>query len=99
MFEKAGKQREAGLGSAITVPLAKARELAASFRASLADGQDPIAARRAGRAAQAGRKTFGAVAESFLAAKAPGWRNPKHRAQWRLTLETYAAPLVGPARR
>jgi hypothetical protein len=93
MFERGGKQREAGLGPANAVPLAKAREIAASFRASLADGDDPIKTRRAARVAQAARKTFGEVADSFLAVKAHGWRNAKHRAQWRMTLETYAAAL------
>ena len=28
-----------------------------------------------------------------MAAKQPGWRNPRHAAQWRVTLETYAKPL------
>ncbi|MGH6847805.1 MAG: tyrosine-type recombinase/integrase [Methylocella sp.] len=86
-------QREAGLGSVNAVPLAKAREIAASFRAALADGLNPLDARQKARSAQAGRKTFGQVADSFLAAKAHGWRNAKHRAQWRTTLEIYAAPL------
>ncbi|MGH6842728.1 MAG: tyrosine-type recombinase/integrase [Methylocella sp.] len=86
-------QREAGLGSVNAVPLAKAREIAAGFRAALADGLDPLEARRKARSAQEARKTFGAVAELFLAAKACGWRNAKHRAQWRMTLEIYAAPL------
>jgi integrase len=30
---------------------------------------------------------------ALLAAKAPEWRNAKHRAQWAMTLRTYAAPL------
>ena len=93
MFERAGKQREAGLGPANAVPLAKAREIAASFRASLADGNDPIKARRAARVAQAARKTFGEIADAFLAARAHSWRNAKHRAQWRMTLADYAKPL------
>ena len=37
--------------------------------------------------------TFGHVAAAFLAAKETGWRNAKHRAQWHMTLEVYAAPL------
>jgi Arm DNA-binding domain len=81
MFEPAGHQREAGLGSAAAVPLAKAREAAAGFREALASGFDPLDVRQAARVAQEGRKTFGQIAESFLAAKAHGWRNAKHRAQ------------------
>ncbi|MEZ5853048.1 MAG: hypothetical protein R3D68_20635 [Hyphomicrobiaceae bacterium] len=37
--------------------------------------------------------TFGAVADELIAVKSTGWRNAKHRAQWRMTLEVYAAPL------
>jgi hypothetical protein len=44
MFERAGRQREAGLGSINTVPLAKARTIAATFREILFDGRDPIEA-------------------------------------------------------
>jgi integrase len=93
MFERGGRQREAGLGSVSAVPLAKAREIAASFRATLARGLDPIEARNAERRAQDGRKTFGQVADSFLKAKESGWRNARHRDQWRMTLTKIAAPL------
>jgi integrase len=30
-----------------------------------------------------------------VAAHEAGWRNPKHRAQWRSTFETYAYPVPG----
>lgn len=59
----------------------------------LADGINPIEARRAAGQARKARKTFGEVASSFVERKAHGWRNAKHRAQWRMTLETYAASL------
>jgi integrase len=93
MWMRGGKQREAGLGSVNAVPLAKARETAASFRADLADGRDPIEDRQAARTKREGRKTFGDVANAFLEAKTEGLRNAKHRAQWRRTLETYARPI------
>ena len=35
------------------------------------------------------------MAERYLAAHSDTWRNPKHRAQWRNTLETYAHPHMG----
>ena len=41
-----GKQREAGLGSAVAVTLAKAREKAVEYRSLLAKGIDPLAQRR-----------------------------------------------------
>jgi hypothetical protein len=86
-------QREAGLGSIHTVPLAKAREKAASYRAILDDGGDPIEARKQDRAEKQGRKTFGDVANDLLEASGPSWRNARHRAQWRTTLEVYGKPL------
>jgi integrase len=95
MFERSGRQREAGLGGINSVPLAKAREIATGFREALAGGVDPIDARQTDRRAQKGRKTFGQVATAFLAAKEAGWRNEKHRKQWRMTLEIYAGPLWG----
>jgi hypothetical protein len=84
MFERAGRQREAGLGGVNSVPLAKAREIAVGFRELLADGVDPIEARQGERRAKDRRKTFGQVAAAFLAAKETGWRNEKHRKQWRM---------------
>jgi hypothetical protein len=86
-------QREAGLGSAQAVTLARAREKTAEFRSMLAEGMDPLAARADSIAAREGRRTFGHIAEAFLATKEHGWLNAKHRAQWRMTLEKYAADL------
>jgi integrase len=94
MWARDGRQREAGLGSVLAVPLAKAREIAASYRAILADGGDPIEIRRQASAEKLGRKTFGDVGDSFLLANAPAWRNAKHRAQWRMTLDVYGKALL-----
>jgi hypothetical protein len=43
MYEVAGKQHEAGFGSAAVVTLAEARERAAEWRSLLAKGIDPLA--------------------------------------------------------
>ena len=40
-------------------------------------------------------KTFREIADAFIKGKEPGWRNVKHGAQWRSTLQTYAYPLLG----
>ena len=37
--------------------------------------------------------TFGAMADEFITAHEPSWRNAKHVWQWRQTLTQYAAPL------
>jgi hypothetical protein len=56
---------------------------------------NPIAVRRAVRAAQADGETFGTFALKLVDTIETGFRNAKHRAQWRTTLTTYAAPICG----
>ncbi|MFG1201775.1 integrase arm-type DNA-binding domain-containing protein [Xanthobacter aminoxidans] len=80
-----GKLREMGLGSAISVSLAAARDAAVRVREAIALGRDPIADRKAVES-RAKVPTFGEVAEAHIAAMAPAWRNPKHVDQWRMTL-------------
>ena len=84
-----GKRCEIGLGGFIAVPLARAREKAAAARASLADGKDPLAFREAAQR----MPTFGELADQHIAAMEGSWRNPKHRAQWKMTLREYVKPL------
>jgi Phage integrase central domain/Arm DNA-binding domain len=82
-----GKPRVMGLGGYPLVPLAAARRARDRAEHLLRQGINP---------AEAGKPygaTFGEEALAFLAAKAPEWRNAKHRAQWAMTLRTYAAPL------
>jgi integrase len=89
-FTWRGKAREMGLGSADSVTLAGAREAAASARRMVGEGVDPIAARkRAG-----GVPSFGEMATEVREALSAGFRNEKHKAQWKSTLATYAAPLA-----
>jgi integrase len=90
-FWKVGrKRREMGLGSLRDVSLARARELATKARADRAAGRDPIAARNARKS---GSITFGQTADKLIESMEAGWRNAKHRYQWRQTLTTYAARL------
>ena len=35
------------------------------------------------------------MADAYIAAHEPSWRNAKHRQQWRNTLDTYAGPVLG----
>jgi integrase len=88
-FMRRGRSQEMGLGGA-NVSLAMARERAADARKMIVAGQNPI---DGARLAKVGRPTFGQVADDFLAAKQSEWRNAKHRAQWEMTLQRYAAPL------
>ena len=96
-----GRSREMRLGSFEFVGLAEARQLASDARRRLADGVDPIDARAAAEKAaklvlaSAQENTFRAVAERYVSAHEASWRNPKHRARWRSTLDTYAYPILG----
>ena len=90
MYVIRGRQREMGLGPARDVSLAEARDLATQHRRSIRAGVDPLEARRV----EVDRPSFGAFAEEHIASMEASWRNPKHRAQWRSTLATYAAPLA-----
>ncbi len=94
LYRRHGKLREMGLGAGRDVSLAEVREKAATARKQVADGLDPVMER--GRAKVA-IPTFGEVADAFIAAMAPQFRNAKHIEQWRMTLEVYAAPLRGKA--
>lgn len=91
LFRWRGRLKEMGLGGLSSVPLAKAREKAAAARALVADGVNPIEAKRE----QAEVPTFGEFADAVVADLSPQWRNPKHRAQWMNTLTRDAAPLRG----
>jgi integrase len=93
LFRWRGKLKEMGLGSLASVSLADAREKAGEARRVVADGRNPIEDRRAQEAAQDAGTTFGAFADDLMKGLAHGFRNEKHRAQWAMTLTTYAAPL------
>jgi hypothetical protein len=90
-FTWRGRAKEMGLGSATSVPLADAREKAAEARHKIARALNPIDERKR----DGGIPTFGQMADEVLKALSPGFRNDKHKAQWKSTLGTYAAPLRG----
>lgn len=92
-FMLRGRAREMGLGPLSLVSLAQARERAQEARRMIGQGVDPIDARERTRALHA--HVFRAVAAEFIAANESGWRNEKHRAQWRNTLARYAKPVIG----
>jgi integrase len=93
------RRREMGLGGYPEVSLADARTLARQARQRIRDGIDPIEERRAARSAllasAANIMTFKTAAEALIASKEAEWKNPKHREQWKATLERYAYPTLG----
>jgi integrase len=82
MSKRGGKQRPIGLGSVRDVPLKDARELAEACRRAVHQGRDP----RTVLAEASGELAFDTAARELIESMAPGWRNAKHRAQWRMTL-------------
>jgi integrase len=88
-FTWRGAAKEMGLGSAHDVPLADARDRAAEARRLIAKGLNPIEARKR----DGGIPTFGEMADDVREALSAGFRNEKHKAQWKMTLGTYAASL------
>ncbi len=98
-FTLDGRAREMGLGPLRAIPLADARKRAAECRRVRLDGIDPIEARsehRSWKKLEAARgMTFDNCAAAYLDAHNDGWRNAKHREQWRNTLSSYAGPVFG----
>jgi integrase len=94
-----GKERYAGFGSANEVTLAEARDARDEARKLIRAGQDPIEHRNAKRIeakAEASRTvTFKVYAEAFITGREAGWKNEKHRQQWRNSLRDYAYPHIG----
>ena len=105
-YELDGERHDMGIGPLDVCGLAKAREKAAELRLQLLDKIDPLEARetaiaaqqaerRAKLAEQAKAVTFKECFEDFYRRHSKSWKNAKHRAQWRSTLETYAFPTIG----
>jgi integrase len=95
----AGKARSMGLGPYPTVGVGEARQKAEAAEKQLANGTDPLSERQVHKAAAAAEAakaiSFREFAERHVNSHETGWRNPKHRQQWRNTLATYAYPVIG----
>jgi integrase len=91
--------REMGLGGYPNVLLAKARKEAAKLRAKVAEGCDPLEAKRNKRVQKIAdarkRKKFRVLAEEFVESRRAEWKNQVHAKQWAQTLRDYAFPVLG----
>ena len=98
-YRVANREREMGLGAFPAISLKRARDKAAECRQLREEGIDPIEARDAARdkenAESARVMTFKECALAFIEAKEGGWKNAKHRLQWKNTLATYVYPVFG----
>lgn len=79
VWHVAGKRREMGLGAPPTVGLAKARERAQAARDVIADGADPLLARRA----MSATPCFGEIADAFIADEAQLVKSTKSIQRWK----------------
>lgn len=90
IYRRGQIRTEIGLGGhgqgTAPVSLALARKKAEEIRGQLARGEDPRESRKA-------KPTFRDLMEATIAVKEQDFRNAKHKAQWRMTLDRYAAPL------
>lgn len=89
--QKDGRRRDIGLGSASKITLTVARERAGAARTDIELGIDPVAKRKKAT----GIPTFRQAASQYITEHQKTWRNAKHRAQWKATLEAYAYPSIG----
>ncbi|MEZ0170758.1 tyrosine-type recombinase/integrase [Microvirga sp. TS319] len=99
-YKFGGRQKEMGLGPFLPtkpergrtynyVTLADARAKAASAREALAAGRDPMSMREPEEI-----PTFGKFADDLVDEIQDGFRNEKHRAQWKTTLgDTYCRAM------
>lgn len=83
-----------GLGSALDVTLAEARDKARDCRRAILDGRDPLAERCQVKETSIARP-FRDVAALYIAAHEAEWKNPVHRKQWGSTLDAYVFPAMG----
>ena len=94
-----GQRKDMGLGAFPEMGLGDARARGAEARAKLRAGIDPQAERAEAKmtriADAAEDRTFAGVAAACIAAKAPGWRNPKSAQQWQATLAAHVFPTLG----
>lgn len=94
IYQYEGKRREMGLGSDLDVSLAKAREKASAARHLVLDGIDPLAERRSTKARVPAKViTFGNFATELIETIEDGFKNAKHRQQWKNSLVTHAASI------
>ncbi len=102
-FTLHGRAREMGLGGLHKVSLADARRKANDARLLLTEGQDPLTQRHlksmqrvASEKMEAARSmTFDQCADAYINVHQAGWKNEKHRQQWRNTIATYVSPVFG----
>jgi len=94
-YERAGRRREMGLGSAAIVSLQEARNIALQQRLVLASGKDPLEERRLSRAV-AKPRTWGDCVDAYIDSHRAGWKNDAQADQWEQSLREYGPKRAAP---
>ncbi|BBD97034.1 site-specific integrase [Sphingobium amiense] len=109
LWMREGKRREMFLGRNPEYTIEQIREMAATARELIARGNDPLAlrktaaieAREAQEAVAAAEAegtdvtpTFGTFAEEYISTHEEGWKNEKHRWQWRNSITNHCKLIV-----
>lgn len=96
-YSVGGVSREISLGSTRKLNRTDATGRYHAIMAKVNEGVDPLTQKRnaeaAAFAAKADVPTFGDMADAYLKAHEAGWKNSKHRYQWRQTLTQYCEPI------
>ncbi|HJT39104.1 MAG TPA: integrase arm-type DNA-binding domain-containing protein [Sphingobium sp.] len=90
-MQRNGQRRDYGLGSALDVSLAEAREAAVALRRQVRDGFDPIAERRKARKII---PSFESATRTCHETLGEGW-NSGHHARWLSGFELHVFPRIG----
>lgn len=90
-MQRNGRRRDYGLGSALDVSLAEARDAATVLRRQVREGVDPVAERRKSRKVL---PSFETAARDCYEALKEGWKNRRH-ANWISSLENHVFPVIG----
>lgn len=90
-MQRHGRRRDYGLGSALDVTLAEAREAASALRRQVREGADPVADRRKARKVA---PSFEAAARDCYEALKKGWNNRRH-GNWISSFENHVFPKIG----
>ena len=97
-YQTNGKRRDLSLGSAKSIPITSARQKVQELKVLIANGLDPKSEReRQNNNRQETVRTFDEVAKEAidLFQVVRQWKNKKHAAQWRSTIQTHASPVIG----
>ena len=90
-----GKRKEKSLGSANTITISQAKELAEKFRVGLTEGTAPMTPKEVLDKEVRADLTFEDYAEKAIEkiANVRLWKNAKHKAQWFATVRAYAIQI------